>query len=212
MEFRFDPNSYEGLEKLGRVSLSKSFHMREFLYSEIAVHHRLRNVPQDVKAAVYAGQQLCGKLLEPLHEAFGRIHVRSGYRSHAVNQQGIDKHNCAIDNDGFHVWDRLTTSGHGAGAVACISIPRVSAMAREGKVDDLAIAWWIVDHLPDWSCLEFFVTPAYADELSFNIGWHQKAIKVITTWRSTPRDRTKLIPSEEERKRLWTPLTSEGER
>ena len=212
MEFRFDPNSYEGLEKLGRVSLSKSFHMREFLYSEIAVHHRLRNVPRDVDAAVYAGRQLCERLLEPLQEAFGRVHVRSGYRSHAVNLEGVDKHKCAKDNDGFHVWDRPTTSGHGAGAMACISIPRVSKAVWEGKADDLAVAWWIVDHLPDWSCLEFFATPTYADELSFNIGWHEKAFETITTWRTTPRDRTKLIPSVDERKRRWTPLTIEGER
>ena len=42
---RFDPNSYSGLDRLGRIALSESFHLREFLYSEIAVQYQLRNVP-----------------------------------------------------------------------------------------------------------------------------------------------------------------------
>ena len=36
--YRFDPATYTGLDKLGRIPLSRHFHMREFLYSEIAVH------------------------------------------------------------------------------------------------------------------------------------------------------------------------------
>ena len=41
------PNSVDALETLGRVRLSKSFFMRDFLYSEIANHYGLRNVPSD---------------------------------------------------------------------------------------------------------------------------------------------------------------------
>ena len=136
--------------------------------------------------------------------------MRSGYRSPEVNKEGVDKYNCARDNDGFHVWDRPTSSGHGAGAVACISIPFVSCKVLTGKADDLAIAWWIVDHLPNWSVLEFFATPDYSNELSFNIGWHERPFKTISTWRSVPRDRSNLIPNLEERKLNWERLTMEG--
>jgi hypothetical protein len=210
MSSRFDPSTYAGLDRLGRVSLSKSFHMREFLYSEVAVHLALRNVPENVDAAVHAGRQLCERLLEPLQDAFGRVHVRSGYRSQKVNEAGVEKYSCARDNDGFHVWDRPTTAGHGAGAVACLSIPSVSKRVLTGKADDLAIAWWIVDHLPDWSFLEFFATHPHSDEVAFNIGWHERPFKTILTWRDGPRDRSNLIPGLDERKRLWESLTVEG--
>mgnify|MGYP003581915723 FL=1 len=35
-------NTYEKLEELGRVRLSKNFFMRDFLYSEIAAWHGIR--------------------------------------------------------------------------------------------------------------------------------------------------------------------------
>lgn len=38
--------TYDTLETLGRERLSESFYMREFLYSEIANWHQLRNVPE----------------------------------------------------------------------------------------------------------------------------------------------------------------------
>ena len=80
--------SYEKLEEFGRVRLSEHFFMRDFLHSEIAAWHGLRNIPDDPDAAIYAGEQLCQQLLEPLQATFGRIHVRSGYRSPAVNEFG----------------------------------------------------------------------------------------------------------------------------
>lgn len=146
--FSFDPKTYSGLDKLGRIPLSKNLHMREFLYSEVAIFHGVLNVPDDVKKAVATGSKLCEYLLEPLQEAFGRIHVRSGYRSRAVNQAGLTK-NCASDNDGFHTWDH-SHEKCGMGATAYISIPSLSKKILTNEVEYQAIAWWIIDHLPEW--------------------------------------------------------------
>ena len=173
-KYTFHPRTYAGLDKLGRIPLSRHFHFREFLYSEIAVEYSIRNVPDSVDRAVQSGRQLCEKLLDPLHDVFGRIHIRSGYRSRAVNQKGsVNKHSCAADNDGAHTWDYESTSGHGFGAMACISIPSISEKILAGKVDVSALAWWVVDHLPEWSVLEFFSTPRdipFADEVAFRSG------------------------------------------
>lgn len=197
----FDPLSYAGLDRLGRIRLSNSFHMREFLYSEIAVHHGLRNVPDAdrVQDAVYTGSKLCELLLEPLQQQFGRVHVRSGYRSRQVNAAGVGKHNCAADNDGFHTWDH-PSSRHGRGATACISLPAVSALILSGDVPFEALVWWIHDHLPDWSFLEFFATPEHADEVCFNIGWHETPLKTITSWRGGSRNLHAHLPAEARRR------------
>ena len=82
------PRSVSSLETLGRVRLSKSFFMRDFLYSEIANFHKIPNIPEDPDLAIAAGKQLCQEILEPLQATFGRISIRSGYRSPEVNQFG----------------------------------------------------------------------------------------------------------------------------
>jgi hypothetical protein len=88
--------TYDDLEALGRERLSASFFMRDFLYSEIANWHQMRNVPQFPVHALRTGRSLCTELLEPLQESFGRIHIRSGYRSPDVNEFGnINELNCA---------------------------------------------------------------------------------------------------------------------
>ena len=200
---RFDPQSYPGLDRLGRIRLSRSFHLREFLYSEIAVHYGLRNVPEAgrIDHAIDAGTQLCERLLEPLQEQFGRVHIRSGYRSRAVNAAGVvGKHNCAADNDGFHTWD-WPHAVHGRGATACISIPAVSTSVLAGQVPLESLAWWIHDHLPDWGHVEFFTTPEHSDELCFNIGWSERPLKTITTRRGGPRNLHDALPDAEERTR-----------
>ncbi len=206
-----DPSTYPGLDALGRIPLSNSFHMREFLYSEIAAHYGIRNVPTDVKRAVASGRELCQRLLEPLQEAFGRIHVRSGYRSHEVNQMGHGKHNCSLDNDGAHTWDVASTTGNGIGAMACISIPRLSKLVLSSEAEYQAIAWWIYDHLPDWSSVEFFAAPpkiAFADEVAFNIGWHEKPLRSITTWRGGPRNLHSQVPDADSRRKMWSKLAA----
>ena len=207
MPVTFDPQSYSGLDRLGRIALSESFHLREFLYSEIAVQYQLRNVPEKarVEVAVQAGSQLCQLLLEPLQQQFGRIHVRSGYRSLEVNAAGVGKHNCATDNRGFHTWDHASEK-NGIGATACISIPKVSKAVLAGAVPYEAIAWWIHDKLPHWSHLEFFAQAEHSDELCFNIGWLKQPLKKMTTRRGGPQSLMERIPPAAERAALWRSL------
>jgi len=79
------PKTVRGAEALGRVRLSTSFFMRDFLYSEIANIHGVPNLPDDPELAIRAGRGLCGELLEPLQAMFGRIAIRSAYRSPPLN-------------------------------------------------------------------------------------------------------------------------------
>ena len=46
------PQSVDTLENLGRVRLSRSFFMRDFLYSEIANFYGIPNIPEDPDLAV----------------------------------------------------------------------------------------------------------------------------------------------------------------
>src|SRR3954451_18788346 len=82
------PFSVRSLEQLGRVRLSSSFFMRDFLHSEIADLHGIPNIPDDPDLAIAAGRCLCEELLEPLQVAFGRLAIRSASRAPAVNAFG----------------------------------------------------------------------------------------------------------------------------
>ena len=62
--------------------------MRDFLFSEIAAIEGLSNLPDDPELAIAAGRGLCENLLEPLQATFGRIAIRSAYRSPEVNDFG----------------------------------------------------------------------------------------------------------------------------
>src|SRR5215467_12138277 len=124
------PISVRSLEQLGRVRLSSSFFMRDFLHSEIADMNGIPNIPDDPTVAIAAGRRLCEELLEPLQATFGRVAIRSAYRSPAVNTFGnAHDHNCASNarNFGRHIWDRL--GPRGMGAMACVVVP------------------WLLDHL-----------------------------------------------------------------
>lgn len=204
---RIDLQSYSGLERLGRIGLSKNFHMREFLYSEIAVNYQLRNVPEAKRlgVAISSGSKLCSLLLEPLQEQFGRVHIRSGFRSLEVNAAGVDKHKCATDNRGFHTWDHPSEK-NGIGATACISIPSISKVVLSDDVPYESVAWWVYDHLPEWSHLEFFATPEHSDELCFNIGWLEKPLKRISSWRGGKQALHAHVPSPQERAMLTQSL------
>lgn len=169
--------SYEKLEELGRVRLSHSFFMRDFLHSEIAAWHGFKNVPDHPDEVIAVGRMLCEQLLEPLQETFGRIHVRSGYRSPEVNRFGNEnKLNCASNeaNYAHHIWDYPDSQGK-RGATACIVIPwLVDHIEKGGSWTDMA--WWIHDHLP-YSSLYFF--PKLA---AFNINWHEAPIRRIDSY------------------------------
>lgn len=171
------PGSVTSLENLGRVRLSQNFFMRDFLYSEIANFYGIQNFPDDPDLAIMAGTRLCEELLEPLQARFGRISIRSAYRSCAVNEFGNAKgHNCASNaaNYARHIWDRRDSQGH-FGATACVVVNGfVDYYEQTGRWE--ALAWWIHDHLP-YSEMEFFKTYA-----AFNLSWHEAPVRRITSW------------------------------
>ena len=171
------PTSVAALEDLGRVRLSKSFYLRDFLYSEIANHYGMPNIPDDPDLAIAAGSRLCEELLEPLQEAFGRIAIRSAYRSPSINEFGNrNKLNCASNEKNYaaHIWDRRDESGC-MGATACVVIPWFAELYAKGG-EWRSMAWWIHDHL-SYSTLFFF--PKLA---AFNIRWHERPERRIDSY------------------------------
>jgi hypothetical protein len=175
------PRSVRGVEDLGRVRLSRTFFLRDFLYSEIANIHGMTNLPDDPDLAIAAGRALCVQLLEPLQETFGRLALRSGYRAPAVNALGNTKYgNCASNeaDRARHIWDQRSADG-GMGAMVTIVLPWLADRVAEGK-GWRPMAWWIHDKLP-YSELQFF--PKLA---AFNIGWHEIPRRRITSF-AAPR-------------------------
>jgi hypothetical protein len=171
------PQSVASLENLGRVRLSKSFFMRDFLYSEIANFYGVPNIPDDSDLAITNGKHLCEELLEPLQSTFGRIAIRSAYRSPSVNQLGNEKgHNCASNESNYagHIWDHLDADGC-RGATACVVIPWFVDRYEQGT-DWRAMAYWIHNHLP-YSRMCFF-PPLCA----FNINWHERPKREIYSY------------------------------
>ena len=153
------------LETLGRVRLSRHFYMRDFLYSEIGNFHEVQNIPDDPDLAIETGRAFCETLLDPLEETFGRIAVRSGYRSARLNAFGnARKLNCARNDYPLecHIWDRGRGENRIAGA--SIVIPWFADRYAEGR-DWRDLAWWLHDHL-DYSEIWFF--PKLC---AFNIAW-----------------------------------------
>jgi hypothetical protein len=177
------PGSVQTLTDFGRVRLSKSFFMRDFLFSDIASIHGLNNVPDDPDLAIAAGTRLCEELLEPLEERFGRIAIRSAFRSVEVNALGNEMmragkagYNCAKNEANYagHIWDRRDAGGC-MGATACIVVPSFwDKFQGEGEWQKLA--WWIHDHLP-YSDMYFF--PKF---WAFNLTWHERPARVIKSY------------------------------
>lgn len=177
-------STYQFLEDIGRIQLSENFFLREFLYSEVAISHGIINKPENLDTAVEAGESLCQKVLEPIQDAFGRIHIRSGFRSSAVNEVGnVNKQNCASNtlNVGAHIWDRPDTNGY-IGATACIVIPKL--LPYLNKTGDWpSLAWWLHEHIDDYADICFF-----QNNFAFNIRWssNQSIKKRIRTYVKNP--------------------------
>ena len=168
------PTTMTGLEGLGRTRLSRHFYLRDFLYSEIGQIHGIANIPDDPALAIRRGEQLCQTLLDPLSDTFGRIGIRSGYRSASLNAYG-NAHglNCARNDNPqeCHVWDR-----HGPElAGACITIPWFADRYAAGR-DWRDLAWWVHDHLP-YSELWFF--PKLC---AFNLSWRPDPWRKIASY------------------------------
>lgn len=171
------------LTELGRVQLSKSFFMRDMLYSEVAMIHGLNNAPDDPELAIKVGKRLCEDLLEPLQDHWGRIAIRSAYRSSEVNgfcnamqRQKKAGYTCASNESNYaaHIWDRLDANGH-MGAMACVVVPGFW-QEHQQPGDWRILARWIHDNLP-YSSLYFF--PTY---WAVNIGWHEKPERSIKSY------------------------------
>lgn len=170
------------LEDFGRERLSQNFFMRDFLYSETATKGGLVNIPPTKAARVRAldnGRQLCEQLLEPLQHRFGRLNIRSAYRSKEVNDYCNAQGNwgCAasVKNFGRHIWDE-ESEDLGAGAMCCVVIPVIADIFANDKSIWRELAWWIHDTLP-YSELEFF-----ARLCTFNIGWAERPAKRISNY------------------------------
>jgi len=152
-----------GLEALGRVRLSLHFFMRDFLYSEIGNMHEIQNIPDDPDLAIETGSAFCQALMDPLEETFGRIAVRSGYRSAALNQFGNENRlNCARNDNPLecHIWDW----GRGDARVAGASVVIPWFADQQGR-DWRDLAWWLHDHLP---YSEIWLFPKLC---AFNLVW-----------------------------------------
>ena len=150
------PQSMKALEELGRVRLSESFFMRDFLYSEISAFYGIPNVPDDPDLAIMTGRKLCEEALEPLQARFGKISIRSAYRSPAVNQFGNEHDlNCGNNESNFagHIWDKTTPKGEIGACATIIVHALIPWYERTGRWEP--VAWWIHDHLP-YDELEFF--------------------------------------------------------
>ena len=171
------PMSVRTAEAFGRVRLSKTFFMRDFLYSEIGNVHGLYNMPDDPDLAIEAGRQLCLTLLEPLQDTFGRLAVRSAYRSPPITELGNVRYSsCArVEADrARHIWDQRSDDG-GIGAMTSVVVPWLVDRLST-KVTWTSMAWWIHDNLL-YSELQFF--PKLG---AFNIGWHQFPRRRITSF------------------------------
>ena len=168
------PGSVKSLTDLGRVRLSPSFFMRDMLYSEIANYHGMQNIPDHPDLAIEAGSKLCTELLEPLQRKFGRVSVRSAYRSPSLNKFGNEnKLACARNEANYanHIWDYRDKDGN-MGALATIVINQYISYFEETG-DWEAMAWYIHDNLP-YSRMEFCPNLG-----AFNIGWRENPVKRI---------------------------------
>lgn len=168
------PASMWSLETLGRVRLSKHFYMRDFLMSEISAFHGIPNIPDVPDLAIERGRALCTHLLDPLEETFGRIAIRSGYRSAALNTYGNEnKLNCARSDNPIecHIWDWEGSPIAGTSLV----IPWFADQYDRGR-DWRDLAWWVHDHLP-YSEMWFF--PKLA---AFNLVWRPEPLRTISSY------------------------------
>lgn len=169
--------SVASLEKWGRTRLSRTFFLRDFLFSDIAAVHGFTNFPDDVELAITAGKRLCHDLLEPIQDTFGRIAIRSAYRSAEVNEFGNErKLNCASNeaNAAGHIWD-MRDRNNQIGATACIIVP--SFIDRFGEEGDWQkLAWWVHDHLP-YSSMYFF-----PKLWAFNLTWSEQPVRRIDSY------------------------------
>lgn len=170
------PGSMWSLETFGRQRLSRYYFMRDFMYSEINGFHGVVNVPENPDLVLENGRALCTELMDPLEETFGRIAVRSGYRSPELNRYGNENRlNCARNDHPLecHIWDRGADEEAIAGA--SVVIPWFADQYDRGR-DWRDLAWWLHDHLP-YSEMWFF--PKLA---ALNLVWRPTPMRTISSY------------------------------
>ena len=171
------PASVKGLETLGRIRLSDSFFLRDFLFSEISAIHGIPNIPDNPDLAIAAGRRLCAELLEPpnadprRHQYPQRIPLRRAerIRQPAQTQQCLERQGLRRTHLGpprrrwLHGGDRLYR--HPA---VRRPVCRRGRLAGTGLVDPRP---------PALSHLQFF--PKLR---AFNIQWHERPRKCIDSF------------------------------
>lgn len=170
------PASMWSLETFGRQRLSRYYFMRDFMFSEINGFHGIPNVPENPDLVLENGRAFCAALMDPLEETFGRIAVRSGYRSPDLNRYGNENRlNCARNThpQECHIWDR--GEGQEAIAGASIVIPWFADQYDQGR-DWRDLAWWLHDHLV-YSDMWFF--PKLA---ALNLVWRPQPWRTISSY------------------------------
>lgn len=164
----------EDLESLGRERLSRNFYMREFLHSEVATKLNIVNYPDDVSVALDTGRRLCESVLEPLQAKFGRISIRSGFRSAALNAVCHDHgYNCVENRKAFgrHIWD-FPSERFGYGAMACIVIPSVHDAVASGVLIE-EFAYWVNSNI------SYCFMSVFQQQTAINICWSEKPSREI---------------------------------
>ena len=134
-------------------------------------------MPDYPDLAIAAGTRLCEDPLDPLQDRFGRIAIRSVYRSCAVNAYGNEHgYNCARSEANYadHIWDRRDAGGR-MGATACVVVLAFGDVFQ-AKGDWRKLAWWIHDHLP-YSSLLFF-----PKLWAVNIQWREEPERRIDSY------------------------------
>lgn len=72
---------------MSRLALSRNFFLDEFTRSQTAVRHDI-DMRVDPEGPVFANlQRLCVRVLQPLRDALGPVHVTSGYRPLPLNRR-----------------------------------------------------------------------------------------------------------------------------
>ena len=163
------------------MRLSENFFLRDFLHSEIADFYGCRTFRTIRNWRSPPARDCAKNCWSRLQRTFGRLHIRSGYRSRAVNEFGNrNKLNCSTNaaSAADHIWDmrdaeaawvrRPAWSCHGSGTGA----QHVGGWQ--------ALAWWIHDHLP-YASLCFF-----PKLWAVNIQWHERPAGASAAMRRRP--------------------------
>ena len=160
--------TYQALENLGREKFSSNYYARDFLYTEIGNFYGKQNIPINKDLFIQNGKSLCQNILEPITKIFGKISIRSAYRSPHINEIGNQKnHNCGSNqsNNAGHIWDTKDDQGF-CGATICIFLPWFNDNFTKDE-DWVELAFFLYDNI-NCTNLTFF-----AKQNCFNISWHE---------------------------------------